>query len=128
MAEHKARVLIIDDANLVRRYYRQILEGAGYQVEEALNGIEGLEKLLENPPDLLIVDVNMPQMDGITFMAALRRQPLPVSSIPALITSTESGAKDMAAARAAGANYYLVKPLSEQVLVEHVALLCGLPA
>jgi two-component system chemotaxis response regulator CheY len=127
MAVRKARVLVIDDANLVRRYYRQILEGAGYMVDEALNGIEALEKLLENPPDLLIVDVNMPQMDGITFMAALRRQALPISSIPALITSTEAGAKDMASARAAGANYYLVKPLSQELLLEHVALLCGLP-
>jgi two-component system chemotaxis response regulator CheY len=74
---------------------------------------------------MLIVDVNMPQMDGITFIAALRRQPLPVSAIPALVTSTEAGAQDMAAARAAGANFYLVKPLSESVLIEHVGLLCG---
>ncbi len=74
---------------------------------------------------MLIVDVNMPQMDGFTFLAALRRQALPTSGIPALITSTESGAKDIAAARAAGANYYLIKPLTESELTEHVAMLCG---
>ena len=128
MANRKPRVLVIDDASLVRRYYRQILESAGYDVSEAFNGIEGLERLLEAPPDLLIVDVNMPQMDGMTFIAALRRQELPISSIPVLVTSTEAGAKDIAAARAAGANYYLVKPLSEAMLIEHVELLCGLPA
>ena len=128
MAEHKARILVIDDANLVRLYYRQILEAAGYEVDEAFNGLEALEKLTGNPPDLLIVDVNMPQMDGMTFLATLRRRPLPLSGIPALVTSTESGAQDMAAARAAGANYYLVKPLSPIVLTEHVAMLCGLPA
>jgi two-component system, chemotaxis family, chemotaxis protein CheY len=125
MAKQKTRVLVVDDASLVRLYYRKILEAGGYDVEEALNGVEALEKVLVEPPDMLIVDVNMPQMDGITFIAALRRQPLPVSAIPALVTSTEAGAQDMAAARAAGANFYLVKPLSESVLIEHVGLLCG---
>jgi two-component system chemotaxis response regulator CheY len=127
MADRKTRVLVIDDASLVRLYYRKILEGAGYAVGEALNGLEALEKVLTDPPDILIVDVNMPQMDGITFIAALRRQALPVSAIPALVTSTEAGAQDMAAARAAGANYYLVKPLGERVLIDHVGLLCGSP-
>ena len=69
MAERKARVLIVDDASLLRLYYREILEGAGYEVDEALNGLEALERVLETPPDLLIVDVNMPQMDGITFLS-----------------------------------------------------------
>lgn len=125
MAERPVRILVVDDASLVRLYYRRILEGAGYEVDEAFNGLEALEKLLENPPDLLIVDVNMPQMDGITFLAALREQSLPSSAIPALVTSTEAGAQDRVAARAAGANYYLVKPLSDAVLTEHVAMLCG---
>jgi two-component system chemotaxis response regulator CheY len=125
VAERPVRILVVDDASLVRLYYRRILEGAGYEVDEAFNGLEALEKLLENPPDLLIVDVNMPQMDGITFLAALREQSLPSSAIPALVTSTEAGAQDRVAARAAGANYYLVKPLSDAVLTEHVAMLCG---
>ena len=66
------RVLIVDDAALVRAYYRQALERAGYEVDEALNGLEGLEKVLMQPFDLAIVDVNMPQMDGITFLRTLR--------------------------------------------------------
>ena len=61
MADRKMRVLIVDDANLVRLYYRQVLEEAGFEVEEALNGLEGLEKLLVRPPDALIVDINMPR-------------------------------------------------------------------
>ena len=125
MAERALRILVVDDASLVRLYYRRILEGAGYEVDEAFNGLEALEKLLENPPDLLIVDVNMPQMDGITFLAALREQSLPSSAIPALVTSTEAGAQDRVAARLAGANSYLVKPLSDTVLTEHVAMMCG---
>ena len=106
MADRKMRVLIVDDANLVRLHYRQVLEEAGFEVEEALNGLEGLEKLLVGPPDALIVDINMPLMDGVTFLSALRRQALPLSSIPAFVTSTESSAGDIQAARAAGANFY----------------------
>ena len=77
---------------------------------------------------MVIVDVNMPQMDGLTFLTTLRRQPLPTGGIPALVASTEWGAQDRRAARAAGANFYLVKPISEDVLKEHVAMLCGFPA
>ncbi len=128
MAENKKRILVIDDASLMRLYYRGALEEAGYEVDEALNGLEAVEKLLVRPADLLIVDVNMPQMDGITFLKVLRRQDPPVSSIPALVTSTESGPQDIAAARAAGANFYLVKPVSREILTEYAAMLCGVPA
>jgi two-component system, chemotaxis family, chemotaxis protein CheY len=120
-------ILVIDDATLVRLYYRSTLERAGYRVEEALNGIEGLEKLLTTAVDLLIVDVNMPQMDGLTFLKKLRETDRPLASIPALMTSTESDEKDFAAARAAGANYYLVKPIDGATLVEFAAMLCGVP-
>ncbi len=122
------RILVVDDASLVRLYYRDALVQAGYRVDEALNGLEALEKLLVRPVDLLIVDVNMPQMDGFTFLKVLRRQELPVASIPALVTSTEAGAGDIAAARAAGANFYLVKPVPREVLAAHAAMLCGDPA
>jgi two-component system chemotaxis response regulator CheY len=127
MIERRPRVLVIDDAGLVRLYYRKILEAAGYDVDEALNGLEALERVLEKLPDLAIVDVNMPQMDGFTFLAELRRQPLPAGGIPALVISTESQARDMLAARASGANCYLIKPVSESVLKQHVAMLCGIP-
>lgn len=120
-------VLVVDDASLVRLYYRDALERAGYQVDEALNGLEALERLLVTAPDLLIVDVNMPRMDGLAFLRALRRQPLPGGGIPALVTSTEAGPQDIAAAREAGANFYVVKPVAQDDLVAHAALLCGGP-
>jgi len=124
----KKRILVIDDASLVRLYYRNALERAGYEVNEALNGLEALEKLLVEIVDLLIVDVNMPQMDGLTFLRVLRRQEMPIAGIPALVTSTESRPQDIDAARAAGANFYLVKPLSQETLAEYAAMLCGIPA
>jgi two-component system chemotaxis response regulator CheY len=121
----RKRVLVIDDASLVRLYYRAALEGAGFSVGEALNGIEALEHLLSAPYDLLLVDVNMPQMDGVTFLRALRGKSLPMSSIPALVVSTEAAPLRIAAARAAGANFYLVKPVSQETLVDYALLLSG---
>jgi two-component system, chemotaxis family, chemotaxis protein CheY len=118
-------ILVVDDGALVRVYYRSILEGAGFQVEEALNGLEALETLLGRTVDLLIVDINMPQMDGLTFLRNLRQKEGPMAAIPALVTSTESAAADFAAARAAGANYYLVKPVDREQLVEFARILCG---
>jgi len=122
----RKRVLVIDDAALMRLYYRDVLEGAGFEVDEALNGLEALEKLLTSPADLLVVDVNMPQMDGVTFLRTLRRQGLPLGGTPALVTSTEAGPQDLAAAFAAGANYYLVKPVTREQLAAHAAALTGL--
>ena len=120
-------VLVIDDASLVRLYYRSTLEAAGFRVEEALNGLEALEKLPGLAADLLIVDVNMPQMDGFSFLRTLRQAERSIAAVPALVTSTESREADFAAARAAGANFYLVKPVSRENLVEFATLLCGLP-
>jgi two-component system chemotaxis response regulator CheY len=122
------RVMIIDDASLVRLYYRETIERAGFVVEEALNGLEALEKLLKHPADFLIVDINMPKMDGLTFLKTLRRQAEPIASIPALVTSTEATPHDMVAARMAGANFYLVKPILPDVLLTHISLLCGTPS
>ncbi len=120
-------ILVVDDAGLVRLYYRTTLEAAGFHVEEALNGLEALEKLLTVPVHLMIVDINMPQMDGLTFLDTVRRKDRPLASVPALVTSTESAESDFEAARAAGANYYLVKPIDQVKLVEFAGLLCGVP-
>jgi two-component system, chemotaxis family, chemotaxis protein CheY len=125
MSDKKIRVMVVDDAALVRLFYRDTLEKAGFIVDEALNGLEALEKVLSEAPDLLIVDVNMPQMDGITFVKTLRRQERPVAGIPVLITSTEAAPQDFAAAREAGANFYLVKPIDPDRLLAFAAMMCG---
>jgi two-component system, chemotaxis family, chemotaxis protein CheY len=121
------RVLVVDDSSLVRLYYRGILQDAGYQVDEALNGLEALEKLLVSSAGLILVDINMPKMDGVTFLRTLRRQAMPLASTPALVTSTESASGDAARARAAGANFYLVKPVSRETLTTYAGLLCEAP-
>lgn len=126
MVEYSAKkILVVDDAGLVRRYYREILEEAGYVVEEALNGMEAMEHVLQSTPDLLIVDINMPQMDGLSFLRELRQKPGAIGAIPALVASTEAQDQDREAAAAAGANFYLVKPLKRDVLLEHAGLMSG---
>jgi two-component system chemotaxis response regulator CheY len=116
-------ILIVDDAATVRMYHRSILEPAGYLVDEAMNGIEALEKALQTPFDLYLVDVNMPKLDGYGFLRELRQQEIPQS--PAVMVSTESAAQDRTAAYQAGANGYLVKPIKPQQLLTHVRLLLG---
>jgi two-component system chemotaxis response regulator CheY len=117
------RILIVDDAATVRMYHRNILESADYTVEEAINGIEALEKALQASFDLYIVDVNMPKLDGYGFLSQLRREE--VSQTPAIMVSTEAAASDQTAAYRAGANCYLVKPVRPVQLLTHVRLLLG---
>ena len=121
---HSAHILVIDDATVVRLYYRQILEAAGYQVEEAINGLEGLEKAVQKTFDLFIVDVNMPIMDGYAFLHALRREP-GTHTVPAMTTTTEAAEADHRAALEAGANAYLVKPVSRDQLALYAAAMLG---
>jgi two-component system chemotaxis response regulator CheY len=127
MTGQATRVLVVDDAALLRRFYRHALESAGFVTDEALNGIEALEKHLNAPFDLLVVDVNMPHMDGLTFVRTLRAQAPALASAPVLMSSTESEAGDRLAARKAGANFYLVKPVAPALLCSAASLMTGMP-
>lgn len=117
------RILVIDDAATVRMYHRSILEAAGYEVGEAVNGIEGLERALHMPFDLYVVDVNMPKLDGYGFLQELRMTDLPQA--PAVMVSTEAASMDLKRAYVAGANLYLIKPVRPDVLIAHVRLMLG---
>jgi two-component system chemotaxis response regulator CheY len=123
-----SRILVVDDAATVRMYHRKILGDAGWQIDEAINGIEALEKVhsqaAEQPFDLFVVDVNMPKMDGYTFVRELRRLS-GVPQVPVMMVSTESQVQDASAAQDAGSNCYLVKPARPQELVLTAALLLG---
>jgi two-component system, chemotaxis family, chemotaxis protein CheY len=121
----RLRVLVVDDSSLARLYYRNILAKAGYEVEQAINGIEAMEKVLAQAFDLLIVDVNMPRMDGFSFLRDLRRAAREVATVPALVISTEADDKDIHDARTAGANFYLVKPVSEADVLRYANVLAG---
>lgn len=117
------RILIIDDAATVRLYHRSILESAGYSVEEAVNGMEALEKVASHFFDLYVVDINMPKLDGYGFLRELRSRP--ISQAPAIMVSTEAAANDRKLAYMTGANLYLVKPVKPDRLLCHVRSLLG---
>jgi two-component system chemotaxis response regulator CheY len=121
------RILVVDDAMTVRMYHGKLLADAGWEVHEAGNGVEALEKALSRPADapfdLYVVDVNMPKMDGYSFVRELRRQD--VLQAPVLMVSTEAQARDASAGYDAGANAYYVKPVPRQQLVLTAALLLG---
>lgn len=118
------RVLVVDDGMTTRLYYRDVLETAGFGVEEAVNGVEGLERALMGDFDLLIVDVNMPKMDGYEMIAQVRVDPA-LHEIPIITISTEAGERDANRAYAAGANLYMVKPADPELLTETAQMLTG---
>jgi two-component system, chemotaxis family, chemotaxis protein CheY len=122
-----ARILVVDDGITMRLFYRSLLEAAGFHVEEAANGLEGYEKILIQQFDLMIVDVNMPKMDGCAMIRAIRGEPA-VRMVPAVFVSTEAGDQDAAAAYEAGANFYLVKPAVPGELIEVARLMTGVTA
>ena len=117
------RILIVEDAATVRMYYRGILESSGYVVEEAMNGIEALEKALDAHFDLYVVDVNMPKLNGYGFLNELRRQEIPQK--PAIMVSTEAAPGDETTAYRAGANGYLIKPVQPAQLLTYTRLMLG---
>lgn len=117
------RILVVDDAATVRLYHNSILAEAGFSVEEAVNGIEALEKSLATPFDLYLVDINMPKLDGYGFLRELRSQDIPQA--PAVMISTEAEQLDRERAFAAGANFYLKKPIKPDDLLNVVSWLLG---
>ncbi len=124
MRETMPQVLVVDDSITMRLFYRSVLEAAGFHVEEAANGMEGCEKILAQPFGLMIVDINMPKMDGYSMMRMIRSDPA-VRMVPAVMVSTEAGERDAALAYEAGANFYLVKPVPPEELAEVARLIAG---
>jgi two-component system chemotaxis response regulator CheY len=107
----------------VRLYHRSILEEQGLLVDEAVNGIEALEKIASRDFDLLLVDVNMPKLDGYGLLRQVRAQT--IRQMPAVMISTEAREDDRGRAYEAGANYYIVKPIRPADLARLCRVLLG---
>lgn len=116
------RVLVVDDAVTVRMYHRQLMESVGFEVEEAANGIEALEKGLSSKFDLFLVDVNMPKMDGYRLVEEMRKKE-ELKAMPVIMISTESQNQDREQALLAGANLYVVKPAIASTLKAQAQML-----
>jgi len=115
------KILIVDDSLTVRMYHRQILAKDGYECDEAENGMEALEKAQLKNYDLFLVDINMPVLDGYSFVKRLRVGE--GHEAPVIMVSTESETMDMDLAYESGASMYLVKPARPDDLLMNVKML-----
>lgn len=110
-----AAILTVDDSASIRRTVAISLEQAGHTVAEAVNGKDGLSKAESGQFDLVITDLNMPEMDGLTMIREMRKRPT-MAGVPIVFLSTESDAAFKQQAKAAGATGWITKPFSSELL------------
>ena len=114
-----ATILVVDDEPQIRRVMRTTLTAEGYSVIEACDGVEALGKLRSDRPDLILLDMNMPVLDGLQACREIRS----VSDVPIVMLTVRSAEKDKVRALDAGADDYVVKPFSIQELLARVRAL-----
>lgn len=118
-------ILIVDDSKTVRNLVAFIMKKEGFKVTTAEDGLDGLEKLYAaDTVDLIVSDVNMPRMDGFTFIKTIREQDA-YRDIPIIVLSTEGQDKDIETGLTLGANLYMVKPAQPEKMVRNVKMLLG---
>ncbi|MBI5519772.1 MAG: response regulator [Desulfovibrio sp.] len=118
-------ILIVDDSKTVRNLVAFIMKKEGFKVTTAEDGLDGLEKLYAaEQVDLIVSDVNMPRMDGFTFIKNIRDQEA-YRDIPIIVLSTEGQDKDIETGLTLGANLYMVKPAQPEKMVRNVKMLLG---
>ncbi|MDC0254386.1 response regulator [Bacteriovoracales bacterium] len=116
------KILLIDDSEMVLQILGAMIEDVGYELETASDGMQGLEELGENDYDCLITDLNMPVMDGYTFIKKVREIEK-YSDTPIIIVTTEKEASDKERGFEVGADIYLVKPVQKEELQEKLKML-----
>jgi DNA-binding response OmpR family regulator len=110
-------ILVVDDEARMRRFIRMNLELEGYQVVEAENGVEALDQIRKYTPDLVIMDVMMPEMDGFETLGMLRE----ISTVPVILLTVRSEEEDITRGLNLGADDYITKPFSPRELNSRVA-------
>jgi len=117
-------ILAVDDSASIRQMVAFTLKGAGYDVVEAVDGQDGLDKAKSKSINLVLTDQNMPKMDGLTLIKSLRALPQ-YKTVPILMLTTEAGDAMKAQGKAAGATGWLVKPFDPQKLLDVVKKVLG---
>ena len=112
----RARVLVVDDDSDIRRLVRELLERAGYDVVDAANGREGLRTLYSTSPDLVLLDVSMPELDGWQTLERIRD----VSDVPVVMLTARAAELEKVRGLKAGADDYVTKPFGRQELLARV--------
>jgi two-component system chemotaxis response regulator CheY len=108
--------LVVDDSRVVRKVARRILEAHGYAVSEAGDGQQALDACRQTLPDCVLLDWNMPVMDGLTFLQNLRREFGPEKP-PVVFCTTENDMDHIEQAISNGATEYIMKPFDEDILI-----------
>jgi two-component system, chemotaxis family, chemotaxis protein CheY len=119
-----ARILTVDDSASIRLTTRVALSNAGYAITEAVDGMDGLTKLRGGQFDLVVTDLNMPNMDGLTMIRELRKIPS-CMGVPVIFLTTESDNELKQQAKSAGATGWLTKPFDPESLVKIVKKVLG---
>lgn len=117
-------ILSVDDSASVRQMVSLTLSAAGYAVVEAGDGAEGLAKASGTQLDMVVTDLNMPKMDGLSLIRELRKLPA-YRGVPILFLTTESDAAKKAEAKAAGATGWITKPFKQEQLLQVVRKVLG---
>ncbi|THF50260.1 response regulator [Allorhizobium terrae] len=112
-----ANILTVDDSASIRMTTKIALTNAGYKVTEAVDGLDGLNKAKSAQFDLIVTDLNMPNMNGLAMIEALRKSPAH-TGIPIIFLTTESDAAMKTRAKAAGATGWITKPFDADQLVK----------
>ncbi|MFP5512251.1 MAG: response regulator [Alphaproteobacteria bacterium] len=120
----KKKVMTVDDSRTMRDMVSFTLRGAGYDVVEAADGQQAMSAIATTKIDLVITDLNMPVMDGLTLIRKLRAIPAH-RTLPILMLTTEADESKKAEGRAAGATGWIVKPFNPDKLVSVVQKVCG---
>ena len=116
-------ILTVDDSKTIREMVGFTLKGAGYNVLEAEDGVQGLNVVKANKVDAIITDLNMPNMNGLDMIKAIRTNPAYIS-VPILMLTTEGDANKKVEGKNAGATGWIVKPFQPEKLVEVVKKVC----
>ena len=119
-----ASILTVDDSASIRLTTRVALSNAGYTITEAVDGMDGIDKLNGGQFDLIVTDLNMPKMDGLTMIRELRKMPAHMG-VPVIFLTTESDNELKQQAKAAGATGWLTKPFDPESLVKIVRKVLG---
>jgi two-component system chemotaxis response regulator CheY len=112
-------IMVVDDCQTTRKLLGHYLKTRGYSVVLAENGLDALEKLGASPVNLIMTDLNMPYMDGIELIKTLRADPT-WSEIPILMVTTENDSIEKEKALNVGANGYVVKPVTGDVIAQNI--------
>jgi two-component system, chemotaxis family, chemotaxis protein CheY len=117
------RILTVDDSRTMREMVAMTLRGAGFHVIQADDGVNALKVLADNEVDIIITDLNMPNMDGLQLVRALRAKP-EFKGTPILFLTTRNTDSDKQQGRAAGATGWITKPFDPQRLLQVVNKVC----